>query len=227
MKRILSISLIILILSTAFSLNAQSKKVIQKKKAQISLDSLVFKRLTNRFEVGYNNPSQYGTNFSTTYFNGIKVGLTTECPIINNLSLLSGVLYNFVYSDKLQVYPGSTYTFYSTSGHFINIPLHIVYNYPVSNELKFSGFAGPTLNIGISQKKSTFSTVAGISTLFNSLSYTSDLNRLDLQLGFGLGVQWKRYQVKGGYDFGLLNINRLTTGNMYQKGWYVSLSVTL
>ena len=227
MKRLLSISLIVLILSTVFSLNAQSKKVTQKKKIQISLDSLVFKKLTNRFEVGYNNPSQYGTNFSTTYFNGIKVGLTTECPIMNNLSLLSGVLYNFVYSDKLQVYASSTYTFYSTSGHFIDIPLQIAYTYPVSNTLKFSGFVGPVLNIGISQKKSTFSTVPGISTVFNDLSYTSDLNLLDLQLGLGLGVQWKHYQLKGGYDFGLLNINRLTTGNMYQRGWYISLSVTL
>ena len=227
MKRILSISLIILVLSTVFSLNAQSKKNVQKKKTQISLDSLILKKLTNRFEVGYNNPAQYGANFSTTYFNGFKVGLTTEYPIQQNLSLLSGILYNFVYSDKLQVYGSSTYVFYSTNGHFINIPVQIAYTLPVSNDLKFSGFAGPTLNFGIYQKKSTFSTVAGVSTVFNNQDYVSNLNQLDLQLGLGLGVQWKQYQLKGGYDFGLLNINRLSTGNLYQKGWYISLSVKL
>lgn len=227
MKRIFNITLIIMLLSTAFSLNAQTKKAVQKKKSPVSLDSLVFQKLTNRFEVGYNNPAQYGANFSTSYFNGFKAGLTTEYPIINNLSLLSGVLYNFVYSDKLQVYGNSTYVFKTVSGHFINIPVQIVYGIPASKDLKFSAFAGPTLNIGVSQIKSTLSTVAGTTTKFNEQEYTSNLNRLDLQIGLGMSVQWKKYQLKGGYDYGLVNINRLSTGSLYQKGWFVSLSVTL
>ena len=132
MKRTLSISLIILLLTTVFSLNAQTKKAVQQKKNTISLDSMLFKKLTNRVEVGYNNPAQYGSNFSTSYFNGFKMGLTTEYPLQNNLSLLSGILYNFVYSDKLQVYGSSTYVFYSTNGHFINIPIQIAYSIPVS-----------------------------------------------------------------------------------------------
>ena len=58
--------------------------------------------------------------------------------------------------------------------------------------------------------------------------YKSNLNQLDLQLGLGLGVQWKKYQLKGGYDWGLINISKSASiGNLYQKGWYVSLSVTL
>jgi len=227
MKRIFNISLIILLLSTVFSLNAQTKKAEQKKKTQISLDSLIFQKLTNRFEVGYNNPAQYGANFSTSYFNGFKAGLTTEYPIQNNLSLLTGVLYNFVYSDKLQVYGNSTYVFKSVSGHFINIPVQIAYSLPVSNDLKFIGYAGPTVNFGISQVMSTLSTVASLTTKYSEQQYVSNLNQLDLQIGLGLGVQWKKYQVKAGYDYGLLNINRLTTGNLNQKGWYVSLSVTL
>lgn len=227
MKRIFNISLIILLLSTVFSLNAQTKKAEQKKKTQISLDSLIFQKLTNRFEVGYNNPAQYGANFSTSYFNGFKAGLTTEYPFQNNLSLLTGVLYNFVYSDKIQGFPNSTYVFESVSGHFINIPVQVIYGIPASKELKFSAFAGPTLNIGVSQIKSTLSTYAGITTKLNEQEYTSNLNLLDLQIGLGMSVQWKKYQLKGGYDYGLLNINRLSTGSLYQKGWYVSLSVTL
>ncbi len=227
MKRTLSISLIILLLTTVFSLNAQTKKAVQQKKNTISLDSMLFKKLTNRVEVGYNNPAQYGSNFSTSYFNGFKMGLTTEYPLQNNLSLLSGILYNFVYSDKLQVYGSSTYVFYSTNGHFINIPIQIAYSIPVTKELKFMGFAGPTVNVGLSQIKTTLSTVTSVTTNYKEQSYISNLSQLDLQLGLGLGVQWKQYQLKGGYDYGLLNINRLTTGNLYQKGWYVSLSVTL
>lgn len=229
MKRTLSISLIFLLLSTAYSLNAQTKKVILKKKTPISLDSLIFKKLSYQLEVGYNNPSQYRSTLygdSTTYFNGIKVGLTTELHFNNNFSLLAGALYNLVYSDRLQIYSNSTSVRYMKYAHFINVPVHLLYNIPVSKDLKFIAFGGPTLNIGLGQVQGTLSTVSTIPTVYTNL-YKSNLNQLDLQVGVGGGVQWKRYQLKAGYDMGLLNINRLTTGNLYQRGWYVSLSVTL
>ena len=69
MKRIFGFSLIILLLSISCGLTAQNKKTVKNKKPTVSLDSLIFKKLTNRLEIGYNNPSQYGSNFSTTYFN--------------------------------------------------------------------------------------------------------------------------------------------------------------
>ena len=230
MKRSLSISLIILILSSGFALNAQIKKAVQKKKTEVSIDSLIFKKLINRLEVGYNNPSKYGSTVSTTFFNGLKVGLTTELPLKNNFSLLAGVLYNLVYSDKMQIKPGSTFTNYVTYGQFLNVPVHLIYNLPVTKNLNFFGFAGPTVNYGLTQVQSTFSTynnaTYGISSAYTNL-YKSNLSQLDLQIGVGGGVQWNRYQLKGGYDWGLLNINKLTTGNLYQKGWYISLSVNL
>ncbi|MEI6554592.1 MAG: outer membrane beta-barrel protein [Paludibacter sp.] len=228
MKRTLSISLIILILSSIFPLEAQNKKTIANKKTPVSLDSLVFKKLTNRLEIGFNNPAQYAADKSSTYFNGLKVGLTTEYPLKNNLSLLAGVLYNLVYSDKQQKFPNSTSAEYLSYGHYINVPVHLIYNLPISNDLKFNAFAGPTLNFGISQTQGIISTYSVISTTYTPDMYKSNLNQLDLQLGLGLGVQWKKYQLKGGYDWGLINISKSASiGNLYQKGWYVSLSVTL
>lgn len=229
MKRKLGISLIILVLSTVFSLNAQTKKAVQKIKTPISLDSLIFKKLTCHLEVGYNNPTQYKTTLygdSTTFFNGVKVGLTTDYKINNNFSLLVGALYNLVYSDRLQIYSNAKSVRYVKYAHYINVPVQLIYNLPVSNDFKFFALAGPTLNIGLGQMQSTLSTVATIPSAYTNM-YNSSLNRLDLQIGAGGGVQWKRYQLKGGYDFGLLNLDRLSIGGLYQKGWYVSLSVTL
>lgn len=228
MKKISAIALIFIALISVFQLSAAQKKGTEKKQTKISLDSLVFQRLTNRIEIGYNNPAQYASGKSSTYFNGLKVGLTTELPLKNNFSLLSGVLYNLVYSDKLQNYPGATSVNYLSYAHFINVPVHLIYNLPVSKELKFSVFGGPTLNYGISQTQGIISTYSGITTTYTNDMYKSTLNQLDVQLGVGLSVQWNKYQLKGGYDYGLLNISKSTTlGNLYQKGWYVSLSVTL
>ena len=224
MKRILSISLIIFTLSTSYALNAQTKKVATKTKTPISLDSLIIKKLTNRLEVGYNNPARYGSSARTTYFNGVKVGLTTELQMKNNFSLLAGVLYNLVYSDELQIDP--TKVNYLSYGHFLSVPIMATYNFPVTKDLKFIGFAGPTLSYGLSQVRSTISTVSTISTEYTDLYKNSVLNRLDLQVGVGAGVQFRKYQLKAGYDYGLLNVNKLS-GNLYQKGWYVSLSINL
>jgi hypothetical protein len=226
MKRILSISLIIFALSTSYALNAQTKKVVTKTKTPIPLDSLIIKKLTNRLEIGYNNPARYGSGVSSTYFNGLKVGLTTELQMKNNFSLLAGVLYNLVYSDKLQKYPNSTSVNSLSYGHFLSVPVMATYNFPVTKDLKFIGFAGPTLNLGLFQARNSISTVSTISTAYTDLYKSSVLNRLDLQVGVGAGVQFRKYQLKAGYDYGLLNVNKLS-GNLYQKGWYVSLSINL
>lgn len=225
MKRILSITLIIFLLSASWTLNAQKKTIIQKKKTTISLDSLIFKKLTYRLEVGYNNPVRYGIGVSSIYFNGIKLGLTAELNLKNNMSLLTGALYNLVYSDDLQKYPNLTSVNKLSYGHFIDVPVRFIYTYPLSKNLKLFGFAGPNLNIGLYQVQGTISTVSSVSTVYSNLYKSSVLNQLDLQVGIGGGVQWKKFQLKAGYDYGLLNMNRLDTGNLYQKGWYVTFGV--
>jgi len=187
---------------------------------------------TYRLEIGYNNPVRKGANFSSTYFNGIQVGGTAEYDLKNNLSLLTGVLYNFVYSDKLQKYPNSTSAKYVSYGHFLDIPLHVTYTYPFSKSLKAFGYAGPNINIGLFQNMNITSTLTydPSSPYYvqpRSINvYGSDpvyqLNRLNLQIGVGAGVKWKKYQLKGGYNFGINNLNKLDTGSLNQNGWYVT-----
>lgn len=227
MKRTISLYFIILFFIGFCAINAQAKTVKKDKKAPISLDSLIFKKLTNRLEIGFNNPKQYGARISSTFFNGYKVGLTTELAFKNNFSLLTGVMYNFVYSDKMQKYDLGKFANYSTYGHFLNVPILAVYSLPLSKNFKFFGYAGPNLNYGLSQNQTIASTEGTIPTKYTDLYAKSILNQFDLQITLGGGVQWGKYQVKGGYDFGLFNINKLTTGNIYQRGWYVSLSVNL
>jgi hypothetical protein len=175
--------------------------------------------------VGYNNPVRTGTGISSTFFNGIQVGGTAEFDLKNQFSLLTGVLYNFVYSDKIQLYPNLTEVTYVSFGHFLNIPLHVTYTYPFSKSLKAFGYAGPNINIGLYQTVNATSDVSYIPSKFSDLYKDAMLNRLNFQLGVGGGVQWKKYQLKAGYDFGINNLNRLSTGNMNMNGWSVTLGI--
>lgn len=209
MKTALKISILVLIFSSAINSSAQKYAV----------------------EIGYTNPAKHGSNFSPTYFYGGRLGGTANFELKNNFSLLTGALYSFVYSDKKIGYPNSGLVNKKTTGHFIDIPIHVLYSLPISKTLKVFGYAGPNINVGLSQNQITTSNLSAALNTFHAVEvgtkelYTASiLNRLNLQIGLGGGIQWKKYQIKSGYDFGVTNLNKIDTGNLFQRGWYVSFS---
>lgn len=190
---------------------------------------------TYRLEVGFVSPKQSGAEFSTNYFNGGRLGVTAEFGLKHNFSLLTGALYSLVYSNKVQYYSSTDSVTYKTFGHSIDIPLRLTYTLPLSKNLKVFGFAGPNINVGIAQPRKTTAVLS--SSLREVIEFvnvptngTEDLyksamiSRINFQMGAGGGVQWKNYQLKGGYDFGINSINKVDTSKLYrQGGWYVSL----
>lgn len=177
-------------------------------------------------EAGFTNPACYASDLSTTYLNGNQIGLTTVIPLKNNLSLLTGALYTVVYADKKQGYPNSKGVNYYSFGHFADIPLRAMYTLPISNSFKLFAFAGPNLNIGLYQLQITQSTVSNIPTATTDM-YATNLNRFNLQVGLGGGIQLNKLTLKSGYDFGLLDLNKKNTDNIYQKNWYLTLGYEL
>ena len=191
---------------------------------------------TYRLEVGFVSPKQSGAEFSTNYFNGGRLGVTAEFGLKHNFSLLTGALYSLVYSNKVQYYSSTDSVTYKTFGHSIDIPLRLTYTLPLSKNLKVFGFAGPNINVGIAQPRKTTAVLSSslreVIDEFGNVptNGTEDLyknamiSRINFQMGAGGGVQWKNYQLKGGYDFGINSINKVDTSKLYrQGGWYVSL----
>ncbi|MEA4851405.1 MAG: outer membrane beta-barrel protein [Paludibacter sp.] len=190
---------------------------------------------TYRLEVGFVSPKQSGAEFSTNYFNGGRLGVTAEFGLKHNFSLLTGALYYLVYSNQVQYYSSTDSVTYKTFGHSIDIPLRLTYTLPLSKNLKVFGFAGPNINVGIAQPRKTTAVLS--SSLREVIEFvnvptngTEDLyksamiSRINFQMGAGGGVQWKNYQLKGGYDFGINSINKVDTSKLLrQGGWYVSL----
>ena len=191
---------------------------------------------TYRLEVGFVSPKQSGAEFSTNYFNGGRLGVTAEFDLKHNFSLLTGALYSLVYSNKVQYYSSTDSVTYKTFGHSIDIPLRLTYTLPLSKNLKVFGFAGPNINVGIAQPRKTTAVLSSslrqVIDEFGNVptNGTEDLyksamiSRINFQMGAGGGVQWKNYQLKGGYDFGINSINKVDTSKLFrQGGWYVSL----
>lgn len=239
MKTVFKVCILVLFIAFTTSNFAQKSASSTSKSNADKTYSKTFPKIA--VGAGYVNQIRYGANVSSTYFNGARIGATSNYDLKNNVSLLTGVLYSVVYSDKKQGYPNSKFVNYITLGHFFDIPLQVMYNLPFSKTFKMFAFAGPNINIGLFQKQditfsdnllgnnnitayNEFKTFTGIEPKTIDFYKESVLNRLNLQIGVGGGIQWKNYQLKSGYDFGINNLNKLDNGNQYQKGWFVTFS---
>lgn len=197
-------------------------------------------------EAGYVQPKRLGTDFKTTYFNGARLGGNVEFELKHNFSLLTGALYSLVYSKNSQYYSSSDSVVYKTFNHALEIPLQVQYSLPVSKNFKFFAFAGPNIAIGLAQPQKVtavltsdmkdnmdltipdnmkpFMRTSSSSYADNDLYVKSIIQRINLQMSVGGGMQFKNYKLKGGYEFGINSINKIDTSKLLrQNGWFVSL----
>ena len=187
---------------------------------------------TYKIEGGYVQQLQSGKQTSATYFDGFQAGVVTSFDIREYFTGEIGTLYSYLYSNKLQLYPHEDSVTYTTSIHSINIPVHVTFTYPFIKKVNFFLYAGPTFNIGLSQPQTivakltdnlSLMTKIPQGTTHKELYKDNMLHRFNLQFGAGGGFQWKKYQLKSGYDFGLINLKKSSPGSLYQKGWFVTL----
>ena len=232
------------------------KTLCKMKKNKIILLSVLFISVLNYsysqkyhifIEDGYVQPqsirSAFNENYST-YAHGRKSGINVQVEFKKNFSLLTGVLSSTVYSSNIQnfksdsIYTGkvSTYKF----GIYLDVPVQVNYSLKVAKNLNLFAFAGPNVNIGLAMPRHTDASLSpSVSTsLREQLGYTYTtgmddmykeglIHRVNVQLGAGGGIQWKNYQLKAGYDFGINNLNRKNIYKLHDNSWGVSLTYRL
>lgn len=202
----------------------------------IILFSLPLSAQTYRIEAGYLNQVRSGSGLSATYFDGAQVGVSADFALKNNFSYSVGGYYSFLYSFKEQLFPYDTYVRYTTYSHAIDIPVRLNYTLTIK-KVKLFAYAGPNFNIGLYQPQKTVSTLTTELTQlvqeFQHVTIPQDtthselyndnvLRRLNLQLGAGGGIQWRKFRLKSGYDVGLLDLYKSKTESLHQSGWFVS-----
>ncbi len=100
-----------------------------------------------------------------------------------------------------------------------NAPLHIQYLFEVTPDFKLEAWAGPTFQLGIYDRVidndnnptliyNRFKAVETTGIIYRSMA---PLNRINLLLGLGLGVEVSELiHINVGYDFGLFNLSTAT-----------------
>ena len=204
-----------------------------------------------------NSPTSKDTLANTVKLKGFKVGLVYDASYIAGFGSTIGLNYTFGMSNSgwnsttMYDYPKSRMLI---TYHQLELFVDWQYKFEVAKETYLMLYTGPTIQCGLDFTMRTdqqklippdeVKTEYGDKyDAYNINKYEEGLdpyhrednalNRLNITWGVGAGFQYKRYYLRGGYDFGLINPykNRdFSTGN-HTRGrldqWNIKLGVYL
>jgi hypothetical protein len=152
-----------------------------------------------------------------TTFNGFKVGVIYDATLIKGFGYTIGLNYTFganqtKWEKDKTTQPGEfPKKKVANICHLLEIPVDWQYKFEIAQNTWFTLYTGPTLQCGLSFKQDTYmqSKPNGEINIQSQDRYKMSgdiaLNRLNVTWGVGAGLQYQRYFVRGGYDFGLIN----------------------
>jgi hypothetical protein len=159
----------------------------------------------------------YKTSNVKTHENGIQGGVTYDMKFNKKLSFLHvGLLPAITYSTSKFEFTDNTGNISSiatinTFRNTFEIPVELVGVIPQSKDVNVIVFIGPTFSIGAIMLENTEN--IGWSTGWYG-------QRFNLELGGGIGIQYKKATIKGAYDWG---VKKYGIDNMFTDGLKISL----
>lgn len=200
-----------------------------------------------RIEVGYVQHQQRPQlTFPDLYLHGTRVGATFDFHLPLHFDIQTGVFYTLLLGINDQHWRSTDisstqteYIHHRILAHNLTIPVRVYYTIPIWKKLNLFFYTGPQLHIGLAQNdylQTHLSASAqqwletkGVSTTpYDRME--NELVRANIQYGIGGGLEWDRYRLQSGYDFGLNNLIKkpqMTSQYMSEWGWYISFSYRL
>ena len=201
-----------------------------------------------RIEAGYAQLSHRTLDTTAVYLHGLRLGATVDMQLPYNFSIQTGALLTLAYGRKNQHWgPANLEDAQAINilQHNIvqlqlNIPVRAYYSIKVWKKMNLFFYAGPQLNFGLTNYDILNAQVApstlqwleqeGISTHPHDRYTSKELYRTNIQMGLGCGLEWDRWRVQAGYDFGLNNLQRTSIvgkQKLHEWGWMVTCSYKL
>lgn len=157
-----------------------------------------------------------------TPMNGVKVGLSYDATIIKGFGTTLGLNYTFAtYHSKWEAISDMTtdQASYRDTYQGLEIFCDWQYKFQIAGDTYLMLYTGPTIQCHLSLKEQEYiRNAAGTTTKQTRYGYEyrdneafQDYKRVNVTWGIGAGFQYKRYFLRGGYDFGLFNPYRYDT----------------
>lgn len=185
-------------------------------------------------------------NLTPTVLNGFKVGVVYDATIIKGFGYTLGL--NYTFGAKTNEWEKDGENGYPRKQkqelyHQLEIPVDWQYKFEIANKTYLMLYTGPTLQVGLSYKQSTrkqltpSEDIASVDKDVYTMDGVFALKRLNVTWGVGAGLQYERYFLRGGYDFGLINPYKEATFhvsddyNPYTRGrfdqWQIKIGMYL
>lgn len=180
------------------------------------------------FQIGYAQPTLRLNSDNVLYpkdslvnitqLHGLKVGVVYDCSYWKGLGSSIGINYTFA-AKTTGWQPATSFTRFpeyrhSYMYHQVEAFVDWQYKFEIAKETYLMLYTGPTIQCGIAlyDKKETREDITGLNLHAENTRnrYTDDdpnyiLRRVNVTWGVGAGFQYKRYFIRGGYDFGIIN----------------------
>lgn len=196
-----------------------------------------------RIEAGYiqNDQRAVGDTMRYMFLHGARVGVAFDFLLPYHLSLQTGLHYSVAYGVANQhwrsVSPESVqreYVRHRVVEHNLTVPVRLYYTIPLWKQLNLFFYTGPQLQIGLAendyvQTHLSAQAEAWMRDLGARLETydrmrEGEVARVNIQYGLGGGLEWDRYRVQAGYDFGLNTLRHVGDYKMWEWQWGVQFS---
>jgi len=167
--------------------------------------------------------AELGVGLSNTNFNALgykanadlyggTLGLSYEMPVYGNIGFAPGLRFGYFTKGDVDVYGYDSVAFTET---YLEVPLDFNIHLPMSEDMSFVIFAGPTVDLGLTSRIKEATTSAEYEIYSGELSEYTKYSRFDVLIGGGIGLDVMdavRFSLR--YDYGLINRNggNLTSG---------------
>lgn len=205
-------------------------------------------------QIGYTQPvtrlnlpvSGKEKELTPTIYNGFKVGVVYDATIVAGFGYSIGLNYTFGANESEWKQTGIAYFPREKTQevyHQLEIPVDWQYKFEIAKRTWLMLYTGPTLQCGLAFQNHTFKQrLANAEPTIETVDrYTMDnnfaLQRINVTWGVGAGIQYERYFVRGGYDFGIINPYKAKSFyvtdvyNPYTRGrfdqWQIKLGIYL
>lgn len=202
-----------------------------------------------RLEVGYAQEQQRSKNesYMNPFLHGGRLGVTVDFNLPIHFSIQTGLLYQMLYGRLEQHFVSVTpetvqteYLRHQLMSFQLAVPVRAYYTQQLWKDLNMFWYAGPQLQFTLAEKDNIHQHISEpVKAWLQSQGVMIDpydriagkeLYPVNIQFGLGGGMEWDRYRLVAGYDFGLNNLVKtkvLPTQHMWEWGWYVSFSYKL
>lgn len=203
-------------------------------------------RVDYSLEVGYSQSNQRTKNntYPDMFLHGARLGGLATFALPLHFGLQTGVIYTMRYGVNDQHWRSMDAQSaqvevikHRVLQHNLTIPIRAVYTIPLWKQLNMFFYGGPQLEFTLGETdfmktKLSAPTQAwleskGVHTNKYDRVWEGELIHTNIEMGIGGGMEWDRYRVQAGYDFGLNNRvkHSLLTDpkqHMWEWSWYTS-----